>query len=454
MAREISVTEHRQGLSRIVAQWEHIREGLGRSAESGAVFGFLSVLIFFIIATWVDTGWPPQIIDGRSLASIATNATSQGIIAVGVTMLMISGEFDLSVGSMLGLSALMFIIAADNGPAGLVELIPFGVGGRLVENLNISDAGMGGISSIIVALATGAVLGLFNGLLLIWTRIPSFIVTLGTLYIYRSVMLNIIPGGTIARYTRNPIVWSVNPYLIIAVVILLMAAILFFLWPTLKMRWWRFREGHGSRLVAIYNLASIVALLGLCVVVGALIVIGYAGETGHSIKVPFFDILNGKLAFVPENFRASIIWWFITAGVFTVILNHTRYGNGVFATGGNPAAARAQGINVNRVKVTNFVISGTLAAVAGIMEAARFKVVEPLRGSGYELDVIAATVIGGTLLTGGYGSIFGTVLGILIAFMLKTGLVLIGVEADWFRGVLGIIMILAVIINTNIRRQR
>ena len=87
-------------------------------------------------------------------------------------------------------------------------------------------------------------------------------------------------------------------------------------------------------------------------------------------------------------------------------------------------------------------------------EPFRIKVVEPLRGSGYELDVIAATVIGGTLLTGGYGSIFGSVLGILIAFMLKTGLVLIGVEADWFRGVLGIIMILAVIINTNIRRQR
>lgn len=369
-------------------------------------------------------------------------------------MLMISGEFDLSVGSILGLSALMFIIAADHGPAGLVELIPFGIGGRLVENMGISDAGMGGIPSIIVALMTGAFLGLINGLLLVWTRIPSFIVTLGTLYIYRSIMLNIIPGGTIARYTRDPIVWSANPYLIMAVVVLLVLAVLFFLWPTLKIRWWHFRENKGNAWYASYNLIGIVAVLVFCVVTGVLILIHYAGETGHSVKAPFFDILNGKLAFTAQNFRSSIIWWFLTAGVFTVILNHTRYGNTVFATGGNPAAARAQGINVNRVKVTNFVISGMLAAVAGIMEAARFKVVEPLRGTGYELDVIAATVIGGTLLTGGYGSIFGTVLGILIAFMLKTGLVLIGVEADWFRGVLGIIMIVAVIINTNIRRQR
>ncbi len=155
-----------------------------------------------------------------------------------------------------------------------------------------------------------------------------------------------------------------------------------------------------------------------------------------------------------QNFRSSVVWWILIAVMFHIVLNHSRYGNAVFATGGNPQAARAQGVNVNRVKVLNFVLSGSLAAVAGIMEASRYSVVEPLRGQGYELDVIAAVVIGGTLLSGGYGSIFGAVLGILIAFMLKTGLVLIGVPAEWFRGVLGIIMIGAVIINTNIRRQR
>jgi simple sugar transport system permease protein len=177
-------------------------------------------------------------------------------------------------------------------------------------------------------------------------------------------------------------------------------------------------------------------------------------SSGNLVEAPFFDVLNGQLAFVQDNFRSSIIWWFLIAAIFAVVLNQTRYGNAVFAAGGNPQAARAQGVNVNRVKVLNFVLSGTLAAVAGIMEGARFKVVEPLRGTGYELDVIAATVIGGTLLSGGYGSIGGTILGVLLAFMLKTGLVLIGVEADWFRGVLGLIMIVAVVINTNIRRQR
>ena len=445
----------RKGGSRLLAYWEHARESWSRFPESGAVFGFVSVLLFFIIATWINTGWPPQIIDGRSIASIVTNAASQGIIAVGVTMLMISGEFDLSVGSTLGLSALMFIIAASSGPAGLVALIPFGIGDRLVDNLDISRAGMSGLASIAVALVTGAFLGLINGLLLVWTRIPSFIVTLGTLYIYRSVMLNIIPGGTIARYTREEMVWSFHPLVIIGLAVLVGALLLVLLWPALRRAYLRAQQNDGvGKLGSALRLIVVAGAMAAVVVIGALIILAYGDNLSDPVKAPFFDIINGNLSFVKHNFRAAIIWWGVIAAIFTVVLTSTRYGNAVFAAGGNPEAARAQGVNVRRVKVTNFVISGMLAAVAGITEAARFKVVEPLRGTGYELDVIAATVIGGTLLTGGYGSIIGSVLGILIAFMLKTGLVLIGVQADWFRGVLGIIMIMAVVINTNIRRQR
>ncbi len=445
----------RKGGSRLLAYWEHGRESWSRFPESGAIFGFVSVLLFFIVATWINTGWPPQIIDGRSIASIVTNAASQGIIAVGVTMLMICGEFDLSVGSTLGLSALMFIIAASSGPAGLVELIPFGIGARLVDNLDISRAGMSGLASIAVALVTGAFLGLINGLLLVWTRIPSFIVTLGTLYIYRSVMLSIIPGGTIARYTREEMVWSFHPLVIIGLVILVVALLLILLWPALRRAYLRAQQNGGiGKIGPALRLLVVAGAMAAVVVAGALIINAYSGNLKDPIKAPFFDIINGNLAFVKYNFRAAIIWWGVIAAIFTVVLTSTRYGNAVFAVGGNSEAALAQGINVRYVKVMSFVISGTLAAVAGITEAARFKVVEPLRGTGYELDVIAATVIGGTLLTGGYGSIIGSVLGILIAFMLKTGLVLIGVQADWFRGVLGIIMIAAVVLNTNIRRQR
>lgn len=438
--------------------WEHARETWSRFPESGALFGFFSVLLFFIIATGINTGWPPQIVDGRSIASITTNAASHGIIAVGVTMLMISGEFDLSVGSTLGLSALMFIIAAESGPAGLIELIPFGIGERLIHNWGIPDYissdGLAALFAVAVALTTGAFLGLINGLLLVTTRIPSFIVTLGTLYIYRSIMLNIIPGGTIARYTREEMVWSFPAAVVVLVILMVAGVMLVLLWPTLRNYWAVVRQNAERGFGPILRLV-LVGLLALVIVGVALrMVYYYAVEGAASASAPFFNIMNGKFAFINENFRSSIFWWLLMAIIFTIVLTQTRYGNATFAAGGNPEAARAQGINVRRVKVMNFVLSGFLAAVAGITEASRFKVVEPLRGTGYELDIIAATVIGGTLLTGGYGSIIGSVLGVLIAFMLKTGLVLIGIEADWFRGVLGIIMIIAVIINTNIRRQR
>jgi simple sugar transport system permease protein len=228
------------------------------------------------------------------------------------------------------------------------------------------------------------------------------------------------------------------------------------LWPMAWRNWTYINKRKRDSLewgpTLRLGVASLV--MAAIVLIAARIVIYYAADGGGSISAPFFEIMNGKLAFVAENYRSAIVWWLVIAAIFWVILTQTNYGNAVFAAGGNAEAARAQGVNVRRVKVANFVICGMLAAVAGITEAARFKVVEPLRGTGYELDVVAAVVIGGTLLTGGYGSIIGSVLGILIAFMLKTGLVLVNVPVDWFRGVLGIIMIIAVVINTNIRRQR
>jgi ribose/xylose/arabinose/galactoside ABC-type transport system permease subunit len=452
LAREIAFGEGR-GRRRFLTYVEHTRESLGRSAESGAIFGFLAVLIFFIIATWRGVGSLPLVLTPDSIASIVTQAAAQGIIAVGVTILMISGEFDLSVGSILGLSALIFIQASSSGLSGLAQMV---FSSSRVQAWGLSDAGFPGLLAIACALAAGALLGLINGLLLVSTRIPSFIVTLGTLYIYRAIMLNIIPGGTIARYLRGPDIWSFNPVLVILLIVAGIGLLIFFLWPSLRNSWLQLRENNRRKLGPMFRLARVVIAMAVIIVVAALIIYGYAGDARHGtlIKAKFFDILNGKLSFTRYQFRSAILWWFLIAAAFSIILNRTRYGNAVFATGGNPQAARAQGVNVNRVKVLNFVLSGTLAAVGGIMEGARFSVVEPTRGTGYELDVIAGVVIGGTLLTGGYGSIWGAVLGILISFMLKTGLVLINVPAEWYRGVLGIIMIGAVIINTNIRRQR
>jgi simple sugar transport system permease protein len=135
------------------------------------------------------------------------------------------------------------------------------------------------------------------------------------------------------------------------------------------------------------------------------------------------------------------------------VLTRTSYGNAVFAVGGNPGAARAQGIDVDRIKVFNFVLLAFLVGIAAILEVARNPGVDPLKGDGWELEVIAMTVIGGALLSGGYGSIIGTMLGVLIFGMLQTGLVLVGMDQRMFQGVIGVIMIIAVVLN-NITKRR
>jgi simple sugar transport system permease protein len=202
-----------------------------------------------------------------------------------------------------------------------------------------------------------------------------------------------------------------------------------------------------------------------------------------SLQVGSFDIANGRWGFtlaqvtdpirpilepiedalgvsfilsIPPaaNFRMAIVWWLVMVVIFQIILVRTRYGNAVFAVGGNIGAATAQGINSARVKVQNFVLCSTLAGVAAIFEVSRNPGVDPLRGDGWELEVIAMTVIGGALLTGGYGSIIGTMLGVLIFGMLKTGLVLAGMDERMFKGVVGVIMIFAVVLNNMTKRSR
>jgi ABC-type xylose transport system permease subunit len=191
-------------------------------------------------------------------------------------------------------------------------------------------------------------------------------------------------------------------------------------------------------------------------------------ERDGSMAMSFFNLVNSRWAFtfegvthglfslnipVTANFRNSIIWWVILVAFFHIILTRTRYGNAVFATGGNTQAARAQGINVTLIKVQGFMLTAFLAGLAAILETSRSPSVDPTEGTGWELETIAMTVVGGALLSGGYGSVIGTMLGTLIFGMLATGLVQVNLPNRMFEGVVGVIMIGAVILN-NITKRR
>jgi len=306
------------------------------------------IVVFVLLSIFV-----PNFLTLRSITGIINAATLSGTLAIGVAMLMISGEFDLSVGSLLA------------------------VGGYIYGALSMAGQPALGL---VLAVVVPALLGSVNGLILIWTRVPSFIITLGTKYFYRG-MLWVVSGGAMLQTVED---------------------------------------------IPLYALIN-----------------------GR------FDLLNDLLR--GANFRTSLIWMVLLVAVFQLILGRTRYGNHVFAVGGNYGAALGQGVNVRRVKVLNFVITGALAGFTGVLLFSQFTTVRVASGDGMELNAIAAAVVGGVLITGGAGNIWGALIGALTISMLRTGVVLMDIPfipADNFEAVVGVTIILAVILNNYLRRRR
>jgi simple sugar transport system permease protein len=306
------------------------------------------LLVFGLLSLFV-----PHFLAMRTMSGIVNAATLTGTITIGVTLLMICGEFDLSVGALMAIGAFIY---------GLITM-----------------KGGSPILAVALALIVPGLLGAVNGLLLIWTGIPSFIVTLGTQSVYRGAL---------------------------------------YVWST------------GIMLQTI-------------------------------VQVGVYDVFNGRLDFLANaikdaNFRTSLLWLLGMVLLFQFLLVRTRFGSHVFATGGLPGAARATGVNVNRTKLVCFIISGVLAGLAGIMLFSQYKTAKIATGAGEELNAIASAVVGGTLLTGGAGSIVGALLGVLLISMLRTGIILMNVPfipADNFVAVVGVAIVVAAIFNNWIRSQ-
>ena len=428
-----------------------IRSELAKSPSAGAIIGFIAIFLGFTMATDLYSS------SQDSIASFLSNVATKGVIAIGVTYLMISGEFDLSVGSILGVTALSFMHFMTQGAPvlGLLDPIP----------------------AALLAIFIAFILGAINGVLLITTRIPSFIVTLGTMLAFRAITLVAIGGGRILRYSDHheslPIMSISNIVFVALAVVGLLVIVAFTAWRVLPVlsrqaaHAWSIRENNGDfgttgaliRLLALAVVLLVIAAIALWLVM----VVSYH-INGQMVEVGYFDLFNGRITSIGSegdffhleiprsaNVRLAILWWFIFVAIFHIILTSTTFGNSIFATGGNEGAARAQGVNVDRVKVQNFVIVAVLTGIAAIYETARNPGVDPLKGTGWELEVIAMTVIGGALLMGGYGSVVGSLLGALIFGVLQTGLVLVGIESRLFTGTIGVIIIAAVVLNTFVR---
>jgi len=266
-----------------------------------------------------------------------------GIVVLGVTMLMISGEFDLSVGSVFAFCPTVLNI-------------------MIASNWNIWLA-------TILSLLACCMIGALHAIVTLKIGIPSFITTLGGLMLWRGVVL-VLTGGFPPPFPKEA---------------------------------FPLRE----------------------------LVVGYVGPI-----------------------RLSVIYFLVLVLVLWMILEYTKWGNWVFATGGNPKAALSRGINPETVKLANFIFTSFLAGLTGLIQACRITAILPNAGEGLELNAIAGAVIGGIQLMGGAGSIIGATIGAFLVRMINNALISVGIPGYWFRVFLGIIIVGAVVLNVLFGKLR
>jgi len=324
------------------------RQGLAlfRRDAMQTLLAFGALILLFIIFSIAS----PNFFQFDNIVGILIATAVNGVLALGVTFVIISGGIDLSIGTVMTLSAVM--------TAQFITIwhMPVWLG-------------------IFAGLGTGALAGFANGVIIAKLKVPPFIATLG--------MLNIAKGLALVIARLAPIYFNETP--------------------------------------EFNNMAM---------------------GSGIGALIPRLDIPNIVLIFLGAGVVASLI------------LSKTILGRYTFALGSNEEATRLSGVNVDRWKIAVYALCGAFAGLAGVMIAARLNSAQPSLGLGYELDAIAAAVIGGTSLSGGEGTILGTIIGAFIISTLTNGLRIMSVPQEWQTVVTGVIVILAVYLDIIRRRQR
>ena len=322
--------EHRSALQRLISMPE---------------FGPLVLLILELFVFW----WlNPNFLSPLNIGNTLTFTVELGLIALAMTLLMTSGEFDLSVGSVFGFAPVLMWTLFNSGTVGLP-------------------------AAFVLALVCAALIGVVNGLFVTRLKIPSFLVTLGMLLVVRGTALFVTDG--------------------------------------FPQRTWR---ADGQWLP---------------------------------------DLLVGDFYLGSFRIYASLFWFIAAAFLLHYLLTRTKVGNWIQASGGNANAALARGVDVRATKIWLFALCSSMAAFAGVISSIRTSAANPNSGTGYELEVIAMVVIGGTVLTGGRGTILGTVLGVLILRVMRNGIVLIGVPGLAYNIFIGAIILGMMALHSWLERR-
>jgi simple sugar transport system permease protein len=308
-------------------------------------FGPLVLLVLELVIFW---SFNSDFLSLPNISNTLSFTVELGLIALAMTLLMTAGEFDLSVGSVFGFSAVLMWTLFNS------EAMPLGV-------------------AFLVAIAFSLFIGFINGWFVTKLNIPSFLVTLGMLLVVRGTALYVTDGFPQRTWTAGG-------------------------------NW-------------------------------------------------FANLLAGSFFIGSFRMYMSVIWFALAAFVAHYILTKSKTGNWIQASGGNPNAARARGVNVSRTKIYLFMASSAMASLAGIISSIRTSAANPNSGTGYELEVIAMVVIGGTVLTGGRGTIIGTVLGIFILRVMRNGIVMVGVPGLAYNIFIGAIILGMMALHSWLERR-
>ena len=348
---------------------ESFMAGLMKRPELGAIAGVLLVTVFFVFAA------DSSMFTLAGFMNFMSPAAQLGILAIGAALLMIGGEFDLSLGSMIAFIGLFFGACVMTFGLPLIIAIP-------------------------ATLAFAAFVGMINGQIVIRTGLPSFIVTLAFLFIYRGLSLVGLKwatgGSTQLRGVRDA---TEND----------------FLTPIFS----------GDAFPGIFT-----AL----------------GDMG---VIDTFKNGTPKVPGIP----VEILWFIVVAVVATYVLLRTPVGNWIFASGGDANAASNSGVPVRRVKISLFMVTALCAALVAIITVLDSGSTDARRGFQKEFEAIIAAVIGGCLLTGGYGSAIGAFFGAIIFGMVLIGLSYTAIDQDWYLVFLGGMLLIAVLFNNMIRKR-
>jgi D-xylose transport system permease protein len=384
-----------------------------------------------LIWVGVDLASGGAFLTPRNLWNLSVQTASVAVMAAGMVLVIVARHIDLSVGSILGVVGMIMGVTQ-------AEFLPRYLG---YEHALIW------VVALAVGLLVGAAIGLLHGVIVAYLGVPAFIVTLGGLLVWRGCAWWITSGRTVApmddafRRMGGGIEGSIGAGWTWVVALLAFAAIA---WRTLHAR--RRRQKVGFALRPMWAEATVAGLACLAVLSVVLVVNSYnlpprvaerlAEARGLVVPPEGLAIAHGLA--VPVLIAVGV------AIVVTFLARRTRFGRYVFALGGNPEAAELSGVDTRRVTVLVFVLMGTLCAVAAAISTARLNAATNAQGTLDELYVIAATVIGGTSLGGGLGTVAGAVLGALIMQSLQSGMVLMGLDTPLQNIVVGVVLVVAV----------